>query len=81
MAQAILARMLNDIQTLEPDELQLLELAIRARLPQQNGEIAYATPEQIEAANAMLRETFVTLPYVTGADNESIDADLAMEYE
>ena len=38
------------------------------------------TPEQTEAANARLRETIVTLPYATGVDNESIDADLAREY-
>ena len=36
--------------------------------------------EQIEAANALLRETIVTLPQSLGVDNASIDADLAREY-
>jgi len=81
MAQAILSRVLDDIKILAPDELRQVEEAIRARMPGQH--IAASTtisPEQIKAANALLRSTIVTLPNPTGADNDSIDADLAREY-
>ena len=82
MAQAILNRVLDDIKALNPQELQMVELAVRARLPAQHHMAAspVLTPEQIEEANALLRETIVMLPHATGADNESIDADLAHEY-
>lgn len=38
------------------------------------------THEEIDAANARLRQIMVDLGYATGTDNESIDADLAREY-
>lgn len=56
---------------------------IAAHLPQrENGSHhkRQVTPVEIEAANAKLRETIITLGYSTGSDNESIDADLAREY-
>lgn len=81
MAQAVLNRILDDIKTLDPGELRKVEQAIRAQIPEQTGPVyPNLTSEQIEAANALLRETIVTLSYATGADNESIDADLAREY-
>ena len=82
MAQATLKRVLDDIETLDTEELQKVDQAIRARLPQQPGETTFTppTPERIESANALLRNTVVTLGHATGADNESIDADLAREY-
>jgi hypothetical protein len=81
MAQAILNRILDDIKTLDPGELLRVEQAIRAQMPPQTAPVyPELTPEQIEAANALLRETIVTLSYATGADNDSIDADLAREY-
>ena len=82
MAQAILNRVLDDIKTLDTVELLKVEQAIRSQLPEPytpvNPEV---TPEQIEAANALLRNTIITLSHATGADNERIDADLACEYE
>ena len=83
MAQATLTRVLDDIQTLEPEELQMVEKAIRARQPESHAAGTYPslTAGQIEAANALLRETIITLPHATGADNDSIDADLAREYD
>ena len=82
MARATLNRVLDDIKTLNPEELQMVDQAVRTILPeaQCTGTFRKLAPEQIEAANALLRETIVTLPYVMGADNESIDADLAHEY-
>jgi len=81
MAQAILNRVLDDIKSLEPGELRKVEEAIRARMPEQNPAFPTdPTTEQIEAANALLRQTIVTLPHLTGANNDSIDADLAREY-
>ena len=81
MAQATLNRILDDIKTLDSEELLKVEQAIQARIPTQNAP-SYQEPtlEQIEAANALLRETMVTLSYATSADNEGIDADLAREY-
>ena len=77
MAQATLTRVLNDIQTLEAEELQMVEKAIRARQPESHGAGRYLslTAGQIEAANTLLRETIVTLPHATGADNDRIDMD------
>jgi hypothetical protein len=81
MAQATLNRILDDIKTLDPEELRKVEQAIHARMPAPNAlSSTEPTLEQIEAANALLRETIVTLSYATGADNDSIDADLAREY-
>lgn len=82
MAQVTLNRVLDDIKNLDPDELHKVENAIRARLPVQISKIASPrlTPVQIEVANVLLRETIVTLPVPMGTDNESIDADLAVEY-
>jgi hypothetical protein len=81
MAQAILSRVLDDIKTLDPGELMTVEQAIRAQMPPQTASVyPELTLKQIEAANALLRETIVALSYATGADNESIDADLAREY-
>jgi hypothetical protein len=82
MAQATLNRVLDDIKTLDPEELQMVEQAVRARLPESRhtGQHRTLTPQQIEAANELLRDTIVTLPQSMGVDNESIDADLAREY-
>jgi type VI protein secretion system component VasK len=81
MAQAILNRILDDIKTLDSGELLTVEQAIRAQMRPQTAPVyPELTPEQIEAANALLRETIITLSYTTGADNDSIDADLAREY-
>lgn len=82
MAQATLHRVLDDLKTLEPEELQMVEQALRSRLPDPRPSIHNPplTPEQIEAANALLRETIVMLPQSMGVDNASIDADLAREY-
>ena len=83
MAQAILSRVLDDINYLDAGELLKVEQAIRARMPEQNAVVPSPTltPDQIEAANALLRATIVTLPHATGADNDSINADLAREYD
>jgi hypothetical protein len=75
----ILTRVLEDIKYLGAEELQAVDRAIRARQPQLNnvdGSPSFIQ-EQINAANAALRETIVTLPITGGTDNESIDADLA----
>ena len=82
MRQATLSRVLDDIRMLRPDELQKVAHAIHARLSGKNDVSApgAATQEQIDAAEALLRKTIVTLPYATGAENESIDADLVREY-
>jgi hypothetical protein len=37
--------------------------------------------EERLSANAKLRSTIISLGHTTGSDNESIDADLAREYE
>ena len=82
MAQAILSRVLDDIKTLDPGELLKVEQAIRARMPEQTvPSFPALTPEQVEAANALLRTTIVTLPHAVGANNDSIDADIAHEYD
>lgn len=53
---------------------------IAAHLPEGTNGSAQVTQAEIDAANARLRETIFTLGYSTGADNESIDRDLAQEY-
>ena len=82
MAQASLNRVLEEIKTLEPAELLMVEYAIRARLPEQNSmpTSSKLTHTQIEKANARLRETIVTLSVPVGTENEGIDTDLALEY-
>ena len=83
MANATLTRVLDDIKSLETEELRLVEQAIRERRPQPSSPDCPTAPtrEQIDAANADLRNTIVTLPHTVGADNESIDRDLARASE
>ncbi len=82
MGQAILKRVLDDIKTLELEELQTVEDAIRARLPEQISMVKSSklSRAHIQAANCQLRETIVKLSVPMGTDNDGIDADLASEY-
>ncbi len=82
MARATLTRVLSDLETLEPDELQIVDDAIHAKLPGGDNKVTSDTPtvEQIQAANALLRQAIVALPFAIGTDNKTIDADLVREY-
>ena len=59
---------------------------LRTLLPNGTGQNGSAkslptvSDEERQKANARLRQHIVSLGYATGADNESIDADLAREY-
>ena len=80
MAAVILERILHDLPNLDLGELRVVEQAIHAQRSSEYANDSRPTPAEIEAANALLWETIVTLPTPTGEDNEQIDADLGREY-
>jgi len=55
---------------------------IQERLPKNGttGKATDASDEELAAADAALDDCLITLGHALGADNERIDADLALEY-
>ncbi len=80
MSDTTLSRVLDDIGALNFEELQLVDRAIGARTSLAFNSNGSATKDQIDVANALLRDTIVALPAASGEKNEGIDADLARVY-
>lgn len=79
MAQATLNHILEEVETLEPEEVAFLHQSLGSRIDSQK-EWRELTPEEFAAEIARFHSTMFRLDTPSGADNESIDADLGREY-
>ncbi len=79
MAQATLNRILEEVETLEPEEVAFLARTLGSRVESKT-ERRELTAEEFAAEIARFHSTMFRLDAPSGADNESIDADLGREY-